>query len=61
MPRCLKCGAELEYTEVLDDDFENDTTIIVDVAGFCPNCGTRYVWRERYQYSSFEEIEEVEE
>ena len=61
MPRCPKCYAELKYTDVLEDDFENDTTIVVDIEGFCPNCGTRYTWRERYLYSGFEKIEEIKD
>lgn len=58
MPKC-KCGTELEYIDVLEDDFENDTTIVVDIEGFCPSCGTRYTWRERYLYSDFEKVEEI--
>lgn len=61
MPRCLKCGAELKSTEIWDDEFEDDITIVVDIEGFCTGCGTRYTWKERYLYNSFEELEEMED
>ena len=61
MPRCLKCGAELECIEIGDDEFEDDITIVVDIEGFCTSCGTRYTWKERYLYNSFEELEEIDD
>lgn len=61
MPRCPKCYAELEYTDVLDEEFVDDTTIVVDIEGFCTGCGTRYTWKERYYYGGFEKIEEMKD
>lgn len=58
-PRCKHCGADLEFTTTLEDDFYDADTIELVVSGGCPNCHKQYRWKEYYNYTHYEDLEEI--
>lgn len=56
MPKCLKCGCELELDDTYDTEFNGDTVLTHNI-GHCPNCGTDYQWEEVYKFEKFQDLE----
>jgi uncharacterized protein with PIN domain len=58
MPECLECKTELEFDDTVDIYADSDIVIFYEV-GHCPKCGKEYKWRDVYNFSHFEDLEEV--
>lgn len=56
MPKCLKCGCELELDDCYDTEFNGDTVLTHNI-GYCPNCGTDHQWEEVYKFEKFQKVE----
>lgn len=56
MPKCLKCGTELELDDCYDTEFNGDTVLTHNI-GHCPNCNTNHQWEEVYKFEKFQNVE----
>ena len=56
-PVCPYCNANLEYKDMIDDQFDS-STYEVSWRGTCPACERTFTWREVYHYSYADSIEE---
>ena len=56
MPKCLKCGCELELDDTYGTEFNGDTVTTYNI-GHCPNCDTDHQWEEGYKFEKFQDLE----
>ncbi len=58
--KCPDCNTKLTPNETFDFDWETgkEEKIIVNVAGFCPNCGRKFLWTQHYTLVSEDELED---
>lgn len=59
MPECKICGTELEFDDTTDQYSDADIVIFYEL-GHCPKCGKDYKWKDKYNFSHYEDLEEVE-
>ena len=57
MPECTKCGTDLEFDDTIDTYADSVIVIFYEV-GHCSKCGKKYKWRDVYNFSHFEDLEE---
>lgn len=57
MPECLECKVELEFDDTVDTYADGDIVIFYEI-GHCPKCGKKYKWKDVYNFSHFEDLEE---
>ena len=58
MPECLECKIELEFDDTVDTWVNGDIVEMKNI-GHCSKCGKKYQWRDVYNFSHFEDLEEV--
>ena len=56
--KCIKCGGIIECDDVFDQ-FTCDDRHIDYCCGHCVNCDTDYQWKEVYEFTGQEDLEEV--
>ena len=57
MPECTKCGTDLEFDDTIDT-YADSVSIICYEVGHCSKCRKTYKWRDVYNFSHFEDLEE---
>ena len=55
--KCTKCGTDLEFDDTVDTYSDSIIVIFYEV-GHCPKCGKKYKWKDVYNFSYFEDLEE---
>ena len=58
--KCPNCSTKLIVKEKLDVTLLNDN-VTIDVAGWCPNCGNKYLWTQYYNLSNEHSLEKDED
>ena len=58
--KCPKCSVKLIVKEKLDITLR-PTGAVIDVAGQCFMCGTKYLWTQRYDLSEEYALEKDED
>lgn len=59
MPKCPKCGGEIELDDVIDES-EGFDEFYKDCVGHCLSCETDYQWVDVYDFK-FKEMRKLEE
>lgn len=57
-PICPHCGNTIDICDNVDENFNSSSCEIL-VSGVCFSCGREYQWREVYNFSHIEALEEI--
>lgn len=57
MPECLECKTELEFDDTVDTWVDGDIVEMKNI-GHCPQCGKLYKWKDIFQHTEFQDLEE---
>lgn len=59
-PKCPYCNVELYHEDMYDED-NDDNYVYQYWNGHCLNCSRNFIWKERYKFTDFYDLEEVKE
>lgn len=58
MPECIDCKVELNFVETVEV-YSDESSVEMRNIGICPKCKKGYKWTDVYDYSHYEDLEEV--
>ena len=53
---CPRCGADVEFDEILDDHYDSPEEFIIYNSGSCPTCGAKIQWKETFWLHAITDI-----
>lgn len=61
--KCPNCNTHLTPTETFDSGWVtgDDENMWVDVGGFCPSCGRKFLWTQHYTLIKEDSLEDDEQ
>lgn len=58
--KCPNCNVLLNITEYLDYEAKNCKELEVNVYGYCPSCGGKFLWTQHYTLINEDSLEDDE-